>query len=122
MEQANGVVGALVFDVALDEDVPRDQVGVANEVEDGAGVGEAVDLGVGVEGQEARSDGRVVESAGPEGESVGAFDVMLGFAGLEEGREREGLRRRGRGRREWVVEGLGRCELKHLNGVRIGEG
>lgn len=58
----------------------------------------------------------MVESAGPEGEGVGPFDVLLGFAGLEEG-EREGVRRR-----ERLMEGMRRCELQHFNGVRIAGG
>ncbi|KAM1461516.1 hypothetical protein ACFXTO_046683 [Malus domestica] len=56
IEQNNGIMRPLVSDVAFDEDVPRHQRGLFDLVEDGAGVVEVVDFGVGVERKEAGGD------------------------------------------------------------------
>ncbi|PON80710.1 hypothetical protein PanWU01x14_002660, partial [Parasponia andersonii] len=91
VEQRYGVVGTLVLDIALEQDVPGNQIGFVNELEDGASVVEIVDLGSGVESQEARRYEGVVESAGSKRESVDFKDLFLGFTGLEK-RERKGLK------------------------------
>lgn len=47
-------MGLLVFDIAFDDDVPENQRGVLESVEEGASVAEVVDFGVGIERKEAR--------------------------------------------------------------------
>lgn len=70
VEQNDGIMRALVTNTAFDENVPGNQVGFLNMIEDGASIVQIVDFGVCVERQDARSYQRVAESAGFEGQSV----------------------------------------------------
>lgn len=53
-KQRDCFMGLLVFDIAFDDDVPENQRGVLESVEEGASVAEVVDFGVGIERKEAR--------------------------------------------------------------------
>lgn len=55
-KQEDGFMRLLVFDVAFDDDVPKNQRGQLDLVEDGASIAEVVDIGVGIERKEARRD------------------------------------------------------------------
>ena len=55
-KQGDRFMGLLVLDVAFDDNVPENQRGLLDSIEDGASVAEVVDFGVGIERKEARRD------------------------------------------------------------------
>lgn len=55
-EQGDSFMGLLVLYVAFEDDIPENQRGVLDSIENGASVAEVVDVGVGIERKETRRE------------------------------------------------------------------
>ncbi|XXG53833.1 hypothetical protein AAC387_Pa03g1861 [Persea americana] len=86
-EEENGIMGSVVLNVAFDDGVPGMGGGFLDAVEDGPGVFERADLGIGIGIEREEGGGHGGHLVGLDGGCMELFYLFLGPAGSEKKRD-----------------------------------